>query len=56
MIIYLVGSDSDQLKYRKRYRHALFTFGSVSKKKLDEMIERKRSGHKKKIRITRRLK
>jgi len=42
MIIYLVGDVSDQLKYKKRYCHALFTYGNIGNKKLNEIIKRRK--------------
>lgn len=42
MIIYLVGADSKMMKYRKRYKHVLFTFGDMREKTLNKMIKRKK--------------
>ncbi len=47
MIIYLVDSPSKKLKYKKRYRHVLFTYGNINDTGFNEMVEKKKKRRKK---------
>ena len=42
MIIYMVAGDNPQkLKYKAKYKHALFTFGAINNTELERMIKRR---------------
>ena len=56
MIIYLVAATVDDFKFKDRYQHILFTFGSAKPDKLEEKAKGVRNARQKKRRIKKRSK